>query len=145
MSRTLNQVFNKFYLSIILLTRKVNKPLPRQVGQTTCLVTLVAGRYDKWPGGMILIEESKVALKARGEGDNRGWDGWMASPTQWTWVCVNSGSWWWTGRPGVLQFMGLQRVRHDWVTELKVALYTQWLWTSTGEALRRVVRISWNF
>ena len=48
-----------------------------------------------------------------GEGDNRGWDGWMASPTQWTWVWVNSGSWWWTGRPGVLWFMGLQRVRHD--------------------------------
>ena len=42
----------------------------------------------------------------------------MASPTWWTWVWVNSGSWWWTGRPGVLQFMGLQRVRHDWATEL---------------------------
>ena len=47
-----------------------------------------------------------------------GWDGWMASPTRCTWVWVNSGSWWWTGRPGVLQFMGLQRVGHDWVTEL---------------------------
>ena len=53
-----------------------------------------------------------------GEGDNRGWDGWMASLTQWTWVWVNSGSWWWTGRPGVLWFMGSQRVRHDWATEL---------------------------
>ena len=52
-----------------------------------------------------------------GEGYNRGWDGWMASPTQWTWVWVNSGSWWWTGRPGVLQFMGLQRGRHDWATQ----------------------------
>ena len=52
------------------------------------------------------------------EGDNRGWDGWMASPTRWTWVWVNSGSWWWTGRPGVLQFMGSQRVGHDWATEL---------------------------
>ena len=47
-------------------------------------------------------------LKAGGEGDNRGWDGWMASLTQWTWVWLNSGSWWWTGRPGVLQSMGLQ-------------------------------------
>ena len=47
-------------------------------------------------------------LKAGGERDNRGWDGWMASPTQWTWVWVSSGSWWWTGRPGMLQFMGLQ-------------------------------------
>ena len=47
-----------------------------------------------------------------------GWDGWMASPTQWTWVWVNSGSWWWTGRPGVLQSMGFQRVGHNWATEL---------------------------
>ena len=45
-------------------------------------------------------------LRVGGEGDDRGWDGWMASPTQWTWVCVDSGSWWWTGRPRVLQFMG---------------------------------------
>ena len=57
-------------------------------------------------------------LKARGEGDDRGWDGWMASLTKWTWVWVNSGSWWWTGRPGVLQFTGSQRVGHNWVTEL---------------------------
>ena len=57
-------------------------------------------------------------LGAGGEGDNREWDGWMASLTRWTWVWVNSGSWWWTGRPGVLQFMGSQRVGHDWVTEL---------------------------
>ena len=52
------------------------------------------------------------------EGDDRGWDGWMASPTRWTWVWVSSGSWWWTGRPGVLQSMGPQRVGHDWVTKL---------------------------
>ena len=47
-----------------------------------------------------------------------GWDGWMASLTWWTRVCVNSRSWWWTGRPGVLRFIGSQRVRHDWATEL---------------------------
>ena len=71
-------------------------------------------------------------LKAGGEGDDRGWDGWMASLTQWTWVWVNSRSWWWTGRPGVLQSMwlqvlqsmGLQRVNQDWATELK--------WTEMG-------------
>ena len=57
-------------------------------------------------------------LEARGEGDDRGWDGWMASPTRCTWVWVTSGSWWWTERPGVLRFMGSQRVRHNWVTEL---------------------------
>ena len=57
-------------------------------------------------------------MGAGGEGDDRGWDGWMASPTWWTWVWVNSGSWWWTGRPGMLWFMGSQRVGHDWATEL---------------------------
>ena len=57
-------------------------------------------------------------LGAGGEGDDRGCDGWMASLTRWTRVWVNSGSWWWTGRPGVLQFMGSQRVGHDWATEL---------------------------
>ena len=56
-------------------------------------------------------------LGAGGEGDDRGWDGWMASPTWWTWVWVNSMSWWWTGRSGMLQFMGSQRVGHDWVPE----------------------------
>ena len=57
-------------------------------------------------------------LKAEGEGDDRGWGGRMASPNWWTWVWVNSRSWWWTGKPGVLRFMGSLRVRHDWATEL---------------------------
>ena len=57
-------------------------------------------------------------LGAGGEGDGRGWDGWMASLTRWTWVWVNSRSWWWTWRPGVLWFLGSQRVGHDWATEL---------------------------
>ena len=56
-------------------------------------------------------------LKTGGEGDVRGWDGWMASPTQWTRVWVSSWSWWWTGKPGVLQSMGCQRVRHNLKTE----------------------------
>ena len=62
-------------------------------------------------------------LRAGGEGDNRGWGGQMASPTWWTWVWVDTGSWWWTGRPCVLQFVGLQRVRHEWATKLN--------WTDT--------------
>ena len=57
-------------------------------------------------------------LRAGGEGDDRGWDGWMASPTQWRWVWVDSRSWWWTGRPGTLWSMGSRRVGHDWATEL---------------------------
>ena len=59
-------------------------------------------------------------LKVGGEGDDRGWDGWMGSPTQWTWVWVGSGSLWWTGKPCVLQSMGLQKVGHDWATALKL-------------------------
>ena len=57
-------------------------------------------------------------IGGRRRGDDRGWDGWIASPTRYIWVWVNSGSWWWTGRPGVLRFTGSQRVRQDWETEL---------------------------
>ena len=57
-------------------------------------------------------------LKTGEEGEYRGWDGWMTSPTVWTWVWASSWSWWWTGKSGVLQSMGSQRVRHDWATEL---------------------------
>ena len=69
-------------------------------------------------------------LRVGGEGDNRGWDGWMASPTRWMWVWVNSRSWWWAERPGVLLFMGSQRVEHNWVTELN------WTWG---------VYLSWSY
>ena len=62
-------------------------------------------------------------LKAGGVGDDRGRDGWMVSPTRWTWVWVSSGSWWWTGKPGVLQSMGSQRIGHEWVTEQQQQVY----------------------
>ena len=70
-------------------------------------------------------------LKAGGEGEDRGWDGWMASRTRWAWVWANSGSWWWTGKPGMLQSMGSQRVRHDWATELNSSpkVMQFYLWT----------------
>ena len=71
-------------------------------------------------------------LGAAGEGDDRGWDGWMASPTRWTWVWVNSGSWWWTGKPGVLRFMGSQESdtteRLNW-TELKTKRVTHFMFS----------------
>ena len=68
-------------------------------------------------------------LRAGGDRDDRGWDGRMASRTQWTWVWVNSRRWWWTGRPGVLRFMGSQWVGHDWVTELNwTEVYHSWKW-----------------
>ena len=62
-------------------------------------------------------------LKMEREGADRGWDGWMASPTQWTWIWINSGNCWWAGRPGMLQSMGSQRVGHDWATELNWTEY----------------------
>ena len=73
----------------------------------------VIGRTDS-------LEKTLMLGKIEGERrrDNRGWDDWMASLTQWTWVWVSSGSRWWTGKPGVLQSMGSQKVRHNWVTEL---------------------------
>ena len=71
------------------------------------------GRADSFEKTLMLER-----LKARGEADNRGRDGWMASPMQWTWAWAGFKNWWWTGRPGVLQSMGSQRVRHDWAKEL---------------------------
>ena len=71
------------------------------------------------------------------EGDVREWDGWMASLAQWTWVWVNSGSWWWTGRPGVLCFMASQGVRHDWTTELN---WTELNWSySPGVRMKQLL------
>ena len=88
------------------------------------------------------------SLKAGGEGDDRGWDGWMASPTQWTWAWVNSRSWRWTGRPGVLQSIGSQRVRHDWATELNCKIVTAWVRVNhsqaSGDGIRTTVGLqSW--
>ena len=68
-------------------------------------------------------------LKVGGEGDNRGWVGWMASLTQWTWVWTRSRSWWWMGKPGMVQSMGLQRVTHDWATEMNWAHSLSLTWT----------------
>ena len=73
------------------------------------------------------------SLKAGVEGDDRGWDGLMALLTQWTWVWVDSRSWWWTERPGALRFMGSQRVAHNWVTELN--------WTKSPQAIKQLTWI----
>ena len=87
-------------------------------------------------------------LRAGGAGDDRGWNDWMASPTQWTWVWVNSRSWWWIGRSGVLRFMGSQRVRHDWATELiwtELKPLTVWVTTNCGKLLKRWdYQITWE-
>ena len=89
--------------------------------ETPILWPFVAKNWLVWKD-----RDAGKRLKAGGEGDNRGWDGWMASPTRWAWVWVSSKSWLWTGRPGMLLSMGSQRVGHDWVTEMN--------WTEQGSA-----------
>ena len=82
--------------------------------------------------------EKTLMLEGIGGRKRRGqqiWDGWMASPTRWTWVWVNSGSLWWTGRPGMLWFMGLQRVGHDWATELN------WMVESEEELRNHLMKV----
>ena len=83
-------------------------------------------------------------LGAGGEGDDRGWDDWMASPTQWTWVWINSESWWWTGRPGVLRFTGSLRVgqteRLNWTDNGFIILIFKWInkWFEIFEILMKI-------
>ena len=113
-------------------------------------------QYFEWPPHAKSWPWCWEGLGAGGEGDDRGWDGWMASPTRWAWIWVNSGSWWWTGRPGVLWFMGSQRVGRDW-TELnwKCCYIHKWtlrssyicfFWGSGASALGKyVLKIIQNF
>ena len=92
---------------------QTRKPIDKSMHLCTLSLIKEAKELTHWKRFWCL-----EGLGAGGEGDDRGWDGQMASPTQWTWVWASSLSWWWTGKLGVLQSMGLQRVRHDWVTEL---------------------------
>ena len=96
-----------------------------------CFIYIYICKYIYLPPGKTWCEQLThlkrpwcwERLGTGGEGDDRGWDGWMASLTQWTWVWLNSGSWWWTGRPGMLWFMGSQGVGCNWVTELNLYIY----------------------
>ena len=85
-------------------------------------------------------------LRAGGEGDDRWWDGWMASQTQWTWVWVNSRSWWWTVRPGMLQSIGMQRVGREWATESQQCGNYPLVFTGEKEACKQlgIVKGPWN-
>ena len=106
-------------LRVLWTARRSNQSILKEISPGCSLVGLMLKLKLQYFG--LLMWKSPwfwERLRARGEGDDIGWDGWMASPTQWTWVWVDSRSWWWRARPGVLQFMGSQRVRHDWATEL---------------------------
>ena len=102
-----------------LVSREI-KPVNPKGNQSWIFIGKTDAEAPTWCDGLIHWKRHQCweRLRAGGEGDDRGWDGWMASPTQWTPVWASSGSWWWTAKPGELQSMGLQRVRHDQETEL---------------------------
>ena len=103
-------------------TRRSNQSILKEISPEYSLEGLMLKLKLQYFGHLMQRAYSLERLKAGGEGDDRGWDGLMASPTQWTWVCASSGSWWWTVKPDVS--MGSQRVRHNWVTELNWILKT---------------------
>ena len=109
---------------LLLLGKRVTTSTQGRGKGGSCNITATPYQWIPW----VLTHWKRLwcweGLGAGGEGDDQGWDGWMASLTRWMWVWVNSGRWWWTGRPGVLWFMGSQRVGHDWATELNWKLYT---------------------
>ena len=110
--------------------RRSNQSILKQISPTGCSLEGMMLKLKLQYFGHLMrrvdsLEKTLIlgGIGTGGEGDNRGWDGWMASLTQWMWVWVNSRSWWWTGRPGVLRFMGSRRVGHDWVTELNWTIW----------------------
>ena len=120
--------------------RRSNQSIPKEISLGCSLEGLVLKLKLQYFGHLMRRVDSLErlwcweGLEAGGEGQNRGWDGWMASSTRWTWVWVNSRSWWWTGKPGVLQFMGSQRVGYNWVTELN---WTEWwIWKYLAQLKR---------
>ena len=111
----------KRLLRVPWTARRSNQSILKEISPGCSLEGLMLRLKLQYFGHLMWITDSLEGTlmlgktEAGGEGENRGWDGWMASPSKWTWVWVGSGSWWWTGRPGVLQSMGSQRVGHDWI------------------------------
>ena len=113
-------------LRVPWIARRSNQSILKEISPEYSLEGLMLKLKLQYFGHLLRITDSleKTLMLGkiegrRGEGDDREWDGRMASPTQWTWVWASSGSWWRTEKPGLLQFMGSQGVGHDWVTELK--------------------------
>ena len=114
----------KRLLRVPWTARRSNQSIPKEISPGCSLEGLMLKLKLQYFGYLMQRADSLEktlmlgGIGAGGEGDDRGWDDWMASRTPGTWVWVNSGSLWWTGRPGMLRFMGSQRVGHDWATEL---------------------------
>ena len=117
-------------LKVPWMARRSNQSILKEISPGCSLVGLILKPKLQYLGHLMRRADSFEKtlmlgkIEAGVEGDDRGWDGWMASPTQQTWVWVDCRSWWWTGRPGVLWFLGSRRVGHDWATELN------WNWAT---------------
>ena len=111
-------------LGVPWTARRPNQSILKEISPECSLEGLMLKLKPQYSGHLMWrtdsLEKTLMLGKIEGgrKGDDRGWDSWMASPAQWTWVWVSSGSWWWTGKPGMLQSMGSQRVRYDWATEM---------------------------
>ena len=111
-------------LKVPWTARRSNPPILKEISPEYLLEALMLKLKLQYFGHLMQrvdsLEKTLIlgGTGGGGEGDDRGWDGWMASPTRWAWVWVDSRSWWWTGRPGALRFMGSQRVGHNWATKL---------------------------
>ena len=112
----------RIFLRVTWTARKSNQSILKEISSEYSfeglMLKLKCTTLATWCKGLSYLKRPWFweRLKVRREGEDRAWDDRMASPTQWTWVWVGSGSWWWTGKPGMLQSMGSQRVRYDWVT-----------------------------
>ena len=108
------------HLRVLLTASRSNQSILKIISPEYSLEGLMifSNTLTTWCKKWTLWKKPCCKIEGGGKRDDRAWDGWMASPTQWTWVWVNSRNCWWTGKPGMLQVVGSQRVRHDWVTEL---------------------------
>ena len=121
--------------------RRSNQSILEEISPEYSLEGLMLKLKHQYFGHLMWRTDSLQKTLMLGKIEGRGWDSWMASPTQWTWVLLDSRSWWWTGRPGMLRSMGSQRVGHNWVTELNrmtdyipqtVHLYPYFIYFATG-------------
>ena len=116
-------------LRVLWTARRSNQSILKQTSPGCSLEGLMLKLKLQYSGHLMWRTDSLEKtlmlerLSARQEGSDRGWDGWMASLTQWTWVWARSGRWWWTGRPGVLHSLGLQKIRHDWASNTYLLTY----------------------